>query len=620
MKKETKRRQFIKGVVGATGLVVASSAQNLASPSEMRLSEEGVSRGKNVAATTNSPVIGAAHPNNSESLNVVRLSAADTLGALDPAASQLGPAQVPFDRDATAWNQVVERLQSNYKITAQRSGDQTTRVNELGSPLEPKYLAIDYRFVYRPEPTDAEFRYNHADILLDQAADLLDRGMRDRFDWQDLAVKSFNVSAELSEYYALDAIHKKEIEKGFYTVEAKQSNSALRAENAVISGTRTAANYLNWLIQNKYTDSELKRQTDSAQMAAFLSHLAAYELPAQGGLVKHIWEGIERTIPEHLKEAAFTQVWHSLVSQQVGLLTQQQGHDTTVDASSRRLAGLEAKAEWDRSDVDFRRSRTKVARDIADLKMRAFTEPGGALNYEERMRPLQERFSRDFRDAVSRVKAAQQGLSLLYGYDRQLPTSIQNLLNQNSSNTYKYFDDCLAWVRDAISWVVRFMQLDQQYVLPVSIRGLINNNTAWEAGRAAGSWQIQLPESMFPNQRHIRLRGLSASVKVDSDEEEDLWQVVVSVPATSYCKHLSGQNLSLDQSKIPPCRLARVKRRDDVREPDVVGLTSLHNASPLGIGTQPLWKISMNTRSLQGTEINKVKDLYLDLHLAVRTV
>lgn len=609
-KENSNRRGFIKGVLATSAAAAVVKAEPITNSSNATAPVTASTSGPNSSFSAN-----AKTPQNLSLEQIKSVAQPKNTAFQGPLITSSG--ETPFDRDKAAFDIATANLQRNFRISEGGGG---VGINALGSPLRSDFLAIDYGFTFTAEPTDAEFRYQHCETLLDQAADLLDRGQRDRRDWDELAVKKFGVATELTEYYAIDVIHQKEIEKGFYTVESKLSHATASAERYNMLGSNMSANYLEWLLKNQFSDTEMRRQADTAQLAAFLSHLAAYELPAQGGLVRHAWGGNTKTIPEHLLDATFAQVWHSLLNQQVSLLSQHQSYQTTVDSATRRTEGLQAKADWDRSDIEFRRGRTKVARDIADLKMKAYTEPRGALNYDERMKPLKARFTRDFRDALARLRAASEGLSSLYGYDRSLPSSIMNTLGGTSSSEYQLIDDSENWTRDAISWLLRFTQLDQNYILPISIRRTINNDTQWKAGLAQGSWRIRLPEELFPDQRHIRLRGIGATVEVDSGEADELWQVVVKPPATAVSRHLSGQNRTLQQNQVPPIRLARVTARNSNRDTDVVGVVSLHNVSPLGFGPQPEWTISMAQTSLQGVQLKKVKDLVLDLHLAVRSV
>jgi hypothetical protein len=538
-------------------------------------------------------------------------------------------ANAPFDRNKAEWEEVTKLLKRNYSITSENVPGNVTatlepntptlkKTNELQLPLQQKFMAIDYKFRFEPKPTDNEFRYNHAEALTDQAADLLLRGIRDRFEWNEMGVKAFDRALELHEYWELDKIHQEEINKGFYLVSAKESHANLRSELENLVGYKVATNYLDWLLKEKYSQGELNKQSDAAQRYAFMSSLSAYELPAQGRMVSHNWNTVSRTIPEHVRDAALDQNWFALINQYISNLVQQQTQKTVVGSTSRKIEGLETRADWEKHDVDFRRRRTLVARDLADLKTKAYNTSNGILNYPERMIPVRERFMQDFRDALARIKAAALGLKLLYGYPEPLAPSVNSLLEGNENNA-KAFDDCLLWVRDAISWMVRFTQLDQNYVLPLSVKKLINNQSNWEAGFNTGIWSFPINETpFFQDQRHVRLRGISLFTKAD---EKYVWQSTVTPPKAQnvHYRHLSGTIVPLDQRHAPVCRLSRVSSRKAQREPDVGGTVALFNLSPIGSWTIKIEQNLENYDNFSNFLRDKIEDIHLDLHLAYRS-
>jgi len=167
-----------------------------------------------------------------------------------------------------------------------------------------------------------------------------------------------------------------------------------------------------------------------------------------------------------------------------------------------------------------------------------------------------------------------------------------------------------------MSWLVCFSQLDQNYVLPVSVRQFMKEDE-WEAGRKIGEWRFEVPESLFPEQRHVRLRGISAVVvmkRVDEDDRQGVWLASISAPKESFCRHLSGDMVNLNQSQLPICRIGRISTREGTQEADITGAIALHNASPFG-----KWSIKLNSYSTTRVERHELRDLNLDLHLSVRS-
>jgi hypothetical protein len=282
------------------------------------------------------------------------------------------------------------------------------------------------------------------------------------------------------------------------------------------------------------------------------------------------------------------------------------------------------RTEYENCNINFRRRRTESARRANALKALAYTEAGGAYNYEERRRRIQKRFLADFGDAQERLAAIRKGLTSIYGYDLQLPDG------------EGIFDETLIAVRDALDWLVRFSSQEQNYVLPVSVKCLSGNR--WDSGLRsdgrAGVWEFVITEDLFPKQSYIRLRGISACVDVNNDS--DFFQIAIRLPQQGRIRFLDGTVHQLDQTMVPVTRVARIQPRSSVRPPDVVGVLSLHNVSPIGIQSTP-WRlvITSEVEPLQITadptgdapdphavfvgSNDRLQDVILFLHLAVRT-
>jgi hypothetical protein len=479
----------------------------------------------------------------------------------------------------------------------------TTKDKAGNLQLAQHLLQIENGFAFGLEqPEDDDFRALHIEPLLDQAADLLDRGMRDRAEWDDKGVKALNLCLELHEYADLDQVHAMEEKAGYYEVPYKQSIAEVSAENLNSSLNGWTHDYVLNTINNYYSPTEINKQYNWARRQAWITGLVAYlfETPNFKQYVTHTYGSDAKTVALHAVAAAEGLSLHNLYTQSRALGLQMEVFDNSMQISDKRIPGLAAKASWERADIAFKKMRTAIARKYQDLKVRAATEPDGILNYLKRMTTLKQRFNADFRSALARLKQVQLGLDGVYGYTSQFPTDEKSIT---------YFDDCQKWVRDAINWLVRFSRSEQNYVLPVSLRNI--GDQIWKDGLKAGTWDVNVTKEMFPDQLHVRLRGISATV--DEDDGESLWPVTVLAPRQGTFYHLSGRVVRVDQSNLPPCRLGRVSTRDTFKEPDIVGVSSLHNASPIGG-----WKVVVDARSAEGAERKKLRDIVLYLHLAVR--
>ena len=494
----------------------------------------------------------------------------------------------PFVRDEANWQKVVASLSAIY------------------DPTKP-FPRIEDGFSYKPRLGDDEFRLQHVESLLDQAADLLDRGLKGRSEWNSLNDKRFTLFLSLKEYTDLDKIHQEEAQKGFYTVAYKQSTSSEEAESWITSYTSAAASYLTSLLADKFSLNEKNRQSAQAQLQAWLAHLAVYQLPNVGNPLPCTFDGVAKTAPEHMKDSEFIQSFYRMETEEGLVRSSESSQLGNAQASRSRLKGATAKADWDFVDVDFRRRRTQVARDMADLKTIAFTAAGGALNYSEQMLNVQIRFHRDLNDAVARISAAYTGMSTLYGYDVKPPSD---------PSVATYFDDLLVWVRDAISRLIRFTLVDQNYVMPLPLSNLVPE-AQLAKGLTQGRWEVEIGPGTFATQTNVRLRGVSAVVVLkDEDDQRDrrsLWLVRLVAPREASMRLKDGKTETINQKSIPPVQLGRVSHYESTRDPDVVGIAALHNVSPIG-----KWIVEIDKRSTSGSGLDRLKDLVINLHLAVR--
>src|SRR5262249_55827854 len=149
-------------------------------------------------------------------------------------------------------------------------------------------------------------------------------------------------------------------------------------------------------------------------------------------------------------------------------------------------------------------------------------------NYGERMASLQERFERDFRDALARIWAVRDGLKKVYGYDRPLPKNVELLRDGEGEACPGCFDECLMWVRDAIGWLVRFTHAEQEYALPVSLAVLLTRDE-WAQGITAGRFSFNIKPEMFDGQGYVRLRGINLFVEPKTSRRQ-LWRATIAPP------------------------------------------------------------------------------------------
>lgn len=507
-------------------------------------------------------------------------------------AGEIVMAPVPNSRpeaDRGTWAKTVDAIKGTLNIT---EGD------TLATPLAGRFRRLEDLFTFTPRESDEAFKPLHIEPLLDQAADLLDRAIRDRAAWDELASKTLSQSLELGQYAELELIRVEEETAGVYDVASEESKAAAAAERKLELTQDSIYNSYLSLHNDEFSNPRYDEVVGSAEQQAWASALGAWNPNADSpqfgwnGKVQHIWD--------HVYDAVTILQSHALQTERRNLQIQYAIASGLTEISRLRQQGLAARSSWDAANAKFQRRRQRIAQKYQDRKALAATDGQGALNYSKRMAGIKDRFDEDFRAAYARLKAISQGLSEVYNYSEALPVPDGNDL----------FDASLLWVRKTIDWLVRFSRNDQSYILPLSIRALSKGK--WQTGLDEGVWSFEVPIESLDDQRFIRLRGLSAFV-VETPGSSALWHLVVQAPTSATTRYADGSTGVIDQSRIPTCRLARVTAREFPRDSDTVGIATLHNASPIG-----RWIVRV-APSLMGADLKNLSDIHLDLHLAVRT-
>jgi hypothetical protein len=390
------------------------------------------------------------------------------------------------------------------------------------------------------------------------------------------------------------------------------SDRERQAQQWLSDASGTSKSIIDSQISARWSMDALNEQSGYQQLGSWLSKLVTYQYPFAGNELDFIWNGTTNKASEFMRNAAFKQGFWAFYNQLDFLQVQRLGFAIEQFVGEQRRLAFESKATWDLKDIDFKRRRTQVARDLADYKVKLSTDPGGPFNYVEQSASRRLLFSRDFRDALARLMAAESGLQKIYAYVVPLPARIQKLVSDqaNDPNT-GLLDECVGWVRDAIAWLIRFSDTDEAYTLAVSLREQ-SDKDAWTKGLQSGSWTFDINDSLLPRQAHVRLRGVSAFV--EGVAQEGVWSLRVDAPRTSSYTYLDGHRINVNQT-VPIVRLGRVGRRRDSPTYDVGGRVSLYNLSPFGA-----WTVSISPVSTSGEALKDLKNLVIDLDLAVRSV
>lgn len=488
-------------------------------------------------------------------------------------------------RDSTD-SSIFDSLKSQYLQSY------SSLIEPLRNDTKYEFRQITVGLVYKSQPLDEAFNPFHVETLLDQASNILDRAIRDRSQYEAIAAEYFSLMTELGEYLALDEIHKEEDAAGIYDVDWTTAVSELNAEYEIRDLNFLCKSGSDWTYTAQFSQQAMDGYSAASQCAAFISGAVPYSYKDQefAGYVKHTWNGATRYAYEHLKISAFTTSWHYLKTQEWTVYCAKETYEGQWKSSLQRLKGLENKAAWEGSKRDFQRRRTLVARHVQDARLKAAVSPDGVLNSSRRLPAIKRRFEQDFNNALGRLKAASQGMEILFGYKTPLPNDTQSI---------DFFDDCLQWTRSSTDWLIRFARLEQSYVHVVSLRDILGKS-AFKEGRSNRKWKIHIGHVSFPGMSHVRLRGVS--VFVDDALIKRTWRFKLQAPEKSEIKISGGATRMLNQSVIRPVIVGRAAEYGSAREPDINGTSSLLNASPIGEWEIELWGETPSAENLSGLD------------------
>lgn len=434
--------------------------------------------------------------------------------------------------------------------------------------------------------TGGNHPYWAVEPLMQQATVLLDRALETDQKHFALAVQQFNARLEVTQFLALDAIHKDEIAAHLYDLpgmEAQADLDVLKSHQA--SKAELDANYAT--ILNHMDDATFQRLKLLAQDLAYQNidmsknsfaniqvSVLGYDPKTtsfRGVIPNDVVEQFEKTFPVQQAQHHIEERQYRLQMEDLGL----------------RQDSVEKKATYYRKDADFKSRRREVALGIMASKYDAMSTTGGALDYDSQLKELAALQRTDVSEAYSRLLAIQRGIKVIYGFDvdhfpEPWPFSLQK---------------AVTWLRAAHAALSYYALWDQPYVQRISLRSELGD-AAFDTGIGSG-WKLMLPQKLFAG-LSIRLRGIAAYA-VDSgggfyDLEFQLPGITTPMPA--------------DQRSVPPCWVRGVRSRAIAYQPEIHAPTAVYNLSPIGT-----WEIKLGDRSVAEAKSRTLRDVELDLYL-----
>ncbi len=268
----------------------------------------------------------------------------------------------------------------------------------------------------------------------------------------------------------------------------------------------------------------------------------------------------------------------------------------------------EMKGKWEDIDEAYFTAVHNQENIALNARHQLFNE--GALDYASQAKGLSARIARDFDDAYTRAAVAADGLTEIFGYGVGMP----------KAGTEDRLDLTVKWVRDAIEWINAFSQLDQSFVVRLSLGELLTA-TSW-AEVATTKQFFHVPSNLFRDHTHIRLRGISCQLPFDYPLGS-LWSARITLPvlASYIFEYENGkprvESVAL-QRELPSCYVGRLESISCARAPDLAGTVSLMNASPIGKdkSEESMWSIKLVCNSER--QLNLPPDALLELTLCGR--
>nr|WP_281719715.1 hypothetical protein [Nitrosomonas nitrosa] len=284
-----------------------------------------------------------------------------------------GPSLNRPSDELQVWERIKERLATDYAISEN---------GKLSGNLTHRFRSIESDFRFNRKAEDTSYNLLHIEPLIDQAADLFDRGVRDRASWDETGSKWITLMLELHEFSQLDEIHSREETAGVYEIPMKQSWADFLSDKLAALRTSSGLLKLERLLNVYLSHTAREELNGEAQKASWLSGLVAYSFGGErfNGYVSHTFDGKQDTVAGHAKQAAFIQVGAALNKETSYAQVQRDSLEANNAAALTRMDGNKAKYEWDAANSGFLRERTLVARRLQDLKMKMATDPDAVVS------------------------------------------------------------------------------------------------------------------------------------------------------------------------------------------------------------------------------------------------
>lgn len=469
------------------------------------------------------------------------------------------------------------------------------------APHRLPLVRIDHAFNYRPTGASI-FSLIRCDAIAAEAATLIARCLNVRKEWEGLYEAAHGFLLDIERFSRLDAIFQSEESNGLYELDAASSQGEVDAAYNMLFRLEFAAGSIESLL--KSTQTNFNEQYAWIQLLGWLSHISGYG-HSGNATATVTWNGVSKEVVQYCFEAAVAQGQTqiaNMISQLSADLDTRQAQTESIRA---RLPALAQRAAWDQKNKQFRKLQVAVVRDIYARKQQLISEPGGPLNFTERLDNLQKLFDLLFSDALSRFQSIADGFPIVFQIQSPLPQPILDVISNPGTvkPSSPVLDLAERWLDSIGVRHAQFVQREQLYTTRISLKDLVTKDD-WEIFRKSGKLAPYISPAIFERQFSIRLRAISLSVI----GVHGSYQGTLQVPPQSFYLHADGTKTSVDQSSTPVIRSGRIAPDDSPRASDRVGMNVIYNCSPFGT-----WQISLSERTSAREGFKGIDDLILDL-------
>lgn len=414
--------------------------------------------------------------------------------------------------------------------------------------------------------------------LLDQAFEGFELAARLQSEREMAAERGLSLLMDLIEYVRLEDVHQRSVEAGEYQEPIDEATGMSASEADYISGSTTAQATLQGL------SSELQSSANNLGYAAAVPIIASngYKptTPDFGSAKKFV---ASNTFDNVANNPSFAAAGAAQFAAQEAATIQKKQVDSSVETISADVAGskeredvMNSRVEWLKKDGSFKRLRDQFVMATLDQKLRNTTESNGALNFVERVELLDKQIAALLVYALSQATAANISLA----YFPPLP-QLGPLPLAGDPDSLSTLGRWVTHVRD-------HLRCTSSCAVGFSTRVSVSHATGRQIATNLGKdLHFSFPQELTHNLAYVRLRGIQIMANDPGAEGLD---VTITAPSGDV-EVWTGTSLQTVHQAVPPVFCGRPCPIGNWWNADLLGVTALFNATPLGA-----WQIRVDQR------------------------